>query len=352
MRVIVNGLSGIDKKEYLERVVRIARRNGINVELFTLGDMMYEMRGNIKPGRILKLPPPELNELRRFVCGEVLRSESENIIVNTHACFRWEQSLFPGFDSAFINKFSPNMYVTVIDDIDAIKARLNRIPYWRGRYTLKDLMTWRDEEVFTSELMATNSSKPHYVVARGHPPETLFKLIFKQNMRKVYVSHPITSILDQPKTLREIKRFKARLENMFVVFDPLTIKERDLIHRRTEASKKGKRTFIKKVLGRRVKFHVSEVKMIENHIDGQIIARDYKMIDQSDMLIAYIPQFGKTGKPVPSSGVDSEINYAFGRAKDVYLISPVNLGPFIMHGAREHFKSPDELIKFFRPSSR
>jgi len=41
MRIVVTGMVGLSKKEYLEKVCRFARENGQDVELRSVGDMMY-----------------------------------------------------------------------------------------------------------------------------------------------------------------------------------------------------------------------------------------------------------------------------------------------------------------------
>jgi len=357
MRVAVHGPSGVNKKKYLEPIVRKAGRNDIDLKLFNVGDLMYQKRPDIKQGKILDLPFSELNELRRTVLEQIAKeiNSVENAILNTHACFRWKRTLFPAFDRELMDKFSPDMYVTIIDDVDVMRARLELDPYWKGKHSLAELMTWRDDELVLTELVASYQSClfkrkiPHYLIARKHPTDVLYNLMFKPEMKKVYASFPITHVKGMPKTMKEIKEFKNGLKDLVVVFDPLTIKERDLVYKMNAALEDGRRTFAKKVLGRPTKFHVSEIKSIKDHIDGQIVARDYKMIDQSDALIACIPVYPGSDKPVASGGVDSEIRYAHGRTKDVFLVSPVEPSPFILEClSQPPFKSLDELLQYMK----
>ena len=53
-------------------------------------------------------------------------------------------------------------------------------------------------------------------------------------------------------------------------------------------------------------------------IDGQIITRDLGLIDQSDMVVAYMPDIDD--QPVNSPGVMREITHASHTTKDVYII--------------------------------
>ena len=58
---------------------------------------------DVRPGRILDLPWSRLASLRRAVLKDVISatspvSEHPNVIVNTHATFRWRHGLFSAFD--------------------------------------------------------------------------------------------------------------------------------------------------------------------------------------------------------------------------------------------------------------
>lgn len=62
-RIVIVGQSGINKKEYLEKVVEqeyLESKARIKMKLFNIGDEMYKEAdkagGNIEPGKILKLP--------------------------------------------------------------------------------------------------------------------------------------------------------------------------------------------------------------------------------------------------------------------------------------------------------
>ena len=47
--------------------------------------------------------------------------------------------------------------------------------------------------------------------------------------------------------------------------------------------------------------------------------RDFKMIDQSDMIVSLVPELAD-GKPGLSSGVERELHHAFEVGKEVYVI--------------------------------
>ena len=67
MVIVVTGMVGLDKKNYLEKVCRLAESSGKNVVLCNVGDMMYAEAPDIAPGKILDIPIKRLHSLRRSV---------------------------------------------------------------------------------------------------------------------------------------------------------------------------------------------------------------------------------------------------------------------------------------------
>ena len=83
-------------------------------------------------------------------------------------------------------------------------------------------------------------------------------------------------------------------------------------------------------------------------IDAQIYARDFKLIDQSDMIVSFIPEL-PGGKPGLSSGVERELQHAYEGTKDVYVIWKPALepSPFITETATKMFTSTEEALQHF-----
>jgi len=100
MIVVVTGMVGVDKKSYLQKVCRYAAAQGRQVVLCNVGDMMYAEAPDIPRGKILDIPLKRLHLLRRSVFKDIITkaAESPNMIVNTHATFRWRHGLFPAVD--------------------------------------------------------------------------------------------------------------------------------------------------------------------------------------------------------------------------------------------------------------
>jgi adenylate kinase len=128
MRVIITGQVGVDKGPYLERVEEMARGAGKKLKVFHVGRMMYEEAPDVPEGRILNLPMGRLNTLRRAVFKEILREADrhENVILNTHATFRWRHGLFAAFDFDQIKAFNADAYVTLLDNVESVHQRLLR----------------------------------------------------------------------------------------------------------------------------------------------------------------------------------------------------------------------------------
>jgi hypothetical protein len=82
---------------------------------------------------------------------------------------------------------------------------------------------------------------------------------------------------------------------------------------------------------------------------GQIYMRDFKMVDQADMIISLIPQL-PSGKPALSSGVERELHHAFEGGKEVYVVWACAgiPSPFITETATKVFNSTSEAIEYFR----
>src|SRR6266487_3076884 len=154
MRAIVTGQVGVDKGPYLEAVQQAARKAGHELSVYHVGRMMYQEAPDVPAGRILNLPITRLNTLRRAVFKEILRGaeRQENVVVNTHATFRWRHGLFAAFDFDQVKAFNADLYITLLDNVESVHSRLVRDH--EIDHTLKDIMVWREEELLATEIIA------------------------------------------------------------------------------------------------------------------------------------------------------------------------------------------------------
>ncbi|MBC7834769.1 MAG: AAA family ATPase [Phycisphaerales bacterium] len=224
MRAIVTGQVGMEKKPYIENVRRFAGEQGEDLSLYHIGDMMYAEARDVTQGKILDLPLSRLNSLRRAAFKDAIAEsrsgrddQIQNVVVNTHATFRWRHGLFSAFDFDQVRALRPDLLVCLVDNIEVVHHRLHaghEIDMWGGA-SLKDCMVWREEEILATELIsqAIPTSK-FYIVSRGRHQETtrtLFRLVCRPTMRKVYPSFPMSHVVDLPDVLAEIDAFRGAL---------------------------------------------------------------------------------------------------------------------------------------------
>ena len=359
MRVVVTGQVGLDRKPFLLRVAQMAREQGFDAAVVNVGERMYVEAPDVPRGRILDLPLSRLNSLRRSVFKDVLATcqRQEHVLINTHATFRWRHGLFYAFDHDQMQSLNADLYVVLVDNIDRIHARLIRDGH--QDHTLKDLMVWREEEILATELLAqiVRGHGCFYIMARGDDGEesqtarAMVDLIFRPHLKKAYLSFPMTHISGDPSgssILAEIEGFRRQMKRHFTSFDPGDVEEKPLCALALGAAEAGVRSIDYGPPGQKTALDVAELVNIIADIDGQIYARDFKLIDQSEMIISLIPELSD-GRPMLSSGVERELQHAHEAAKEVFVIwRPVAPpSPFITETATGVFRSTEEAIRFF-----
>ena len=156
--------------------------------------------------------------------------------------------------------------------------------------------------------------------------------------------------------LAEIDRFRAALAEHFITFDPGDVDEKLLLDRAVAAAREG-RDWLEVAPhsfgGRRddptpPRVSVREVLEIAGDIDGQIYMRDFKLIDQPDMIVSLVPEL-PGGVPGLSSGVERELQHAWEHTKEVYVVwkPKKNPSPFITETATKIFPTVDDALGHF-----
>lgn len=354
VRVLVTGQVGVDKKPFLEAVAALSRKRGHAVTCCHVGNMMYREAPDVVPGRILDMPRQRLDLLRRSAFKDILNTAEkvDNLIVNTHATFRWRHGLFMAYDYDQMVELNADLYVTLVDNVDAVHERLER--EHDIDHSLKDILVWREEEIVVTESMgaAIRGYGHAYILARGVESDTvesLYRLMFEPHRKRVYPSFPMTHVMDMPEVLAEIDAFRAALQEHFICFDPGDVDEKRLLGEARSATQRGEQNITIQVNGREVVLPVSGVMEVEGDIDGQIYARDFKLIDQSDMIVSFVPKMAD-GKPGLSSGVERELQHAFEGTKEVYVVWKPDCepSPFVTETATRVFRGVEETLKHFQ----
>jgi adenylate kinase len=189
------------------------------------------------------------------------------------------------------------LYVNILDSVTSTHKNLEADAQWRARLTQQEIATWRDEETFLTEVLAQFQKKRLYIVPVEEICQTLVDLITKPAIKKIYLSYPITAILKRdPKLLEAARKFAEDLRKKYVVFNPLAIK--DLMG--DEKDESG----------------------VMSQLRQNTVWRDFKLIDQSDMVVVYYPVEEN------SPGVNQEVMHGYTHDKDVYLFTPHRPSPF------------------------
>ena len=354
MRLVVTGQVGLDKKPLLEQAAALARARGCEVPVCSIGDMMYAEAPDVAPGRILDLPLSRLNSLRRSVFKDVLAASrtSPNVIVNTHATFRWRHGLFSAFDYDHMKALDADLYVVMVDNVDRVHHRLCRDGH--VHHTLKDLMVWREEEILATELISQvgGGHGTCYVLARGEgdsAAHALVQLMFCPQLRKAYLSFPMSHVANWSDVTAEIEDLRRQMKRLFICFDPSDMEEKYLAQLAIEAAEAGHRAIEVGPADTRTTLETNQIVDILADIDGQIYARDFKLIDQSDMIVSLIPEL-PDGRPGLSSGVERELQHAHEATKEVFVIwrPRAEPSPFITETATRVFSDVGQAVRFFQ----
>lgn len=146
-----------------------------------------------------------------------------------------------------------------------------------------------------------------------------------------------------PDVKAEVVHFRKRMASKLIAFDPLTIAERRLI---TLARNTTSDSVIVEIphIGETLALSAEELLALQADIDSQIVARDFKLIDQSDMVVAYVPKVA--GRLEISAGVIMEIQHAWETGKEVHIIcpDPPMLSPFITEHATSIYRTFEETV--------
>ncbi|MHC4791730.1 MAG: AAA family ATPase [Planctomycetota bacterium] len=354
MIVVVTGMVGVDKKSYLQKVCQFAADRAKEVVLCNVGEQMYAEAPDIPPGKILDIPMKRLSSLRRSVFKDIIvkAKKTSNLIVNTHATFRWRHGLFPAADFDQMRELNADIYICLIDGVTSLHRRL--MDEHSTEHTLKDLIVWREEEIIGTEMLCKgiNEKTPFYCLARGAKKETIetfYKLIFNSANKKTYLIFPMTHVADMEEAKEEIDKFRQLMKKFFICFDPGDLEESYLLHYARLAAQRGQDFVEVPTQEQTVRLDLRDVQQIERDINSQIYARDFMLIDQSDMIVSLIPTLAD-GRAAISSGVERELQHAHEAAKEVYVIwtAKQKASVFVTQTATKVFDNLEGAVEFFK----
>ena len=329
MKVLMSGISCSGTKEIAKKIEKFDSK----MKVFDIGEIMFdisqELNIKISNEKVLDMDPRILKLLRELAFQRALSGtkESETTILSLHLTFRWHRRLMPGFAFSEPDKFAPDMYININDELKSIINCMKK-DKWAKELSLETVNMWIDEEEFTTKLLADLHDKPFYLVPKNMDLNQITELI-KTKKKKAYLSYPITLLeRDNPEKIDEIRAFGNLLKKEIILFDPLYIS--DLLDIENLKKKKG---------AEKIEQVTEEA---EQMTKDRVVARDFQFIDQSDYVIVYYPT------QLLSAGVMSEIVHAYAHNKEVYAIYPFDVSPFLEYYCTRIFKTIEEFKKFLK----
>ncbi len=330
---IVTGISGSGRIELLEDLKRHCDERGAPTMVHDVGSILAteaKRQGlEFADSKILDVDARLLRTLRAMAIKEVrlriLQTPPDTLhLVGIHATFRWKERLIPGISFADIRDLCPTGFINIVNNVKAVCERNAKNPKWDADSlpTPDQTQDWMTEEEFITEALAEVQGVPMFLVARTHNPSNLADLFFTTKKR-IYLSYPITAVREEnPELLSRIQgEILAQLEEHFVVFNPLAIRDMDLV--------------TGKDLPKTIKELTASAKAA---IKSRTVARDYQFIDQSDAVVVYY----MTEKVSP--GVLAEIYYAHRNMKEVFVCFPFPRSPFLEGATTEISNTPEEQL--------
>ena len=325
MLIFTSGISGSGRKEFLKKFEDYARRKGKKVKIYRVGEMLFEYAKkigvNLTKENILNASPSVITSIKGAVFEVINKQidkdlkENDVVIINIHAIFFWKKVFSRAWDHCHVKQFKVDMFISFIDKSVYVHERLVGREQWeQSSLSIDDILFWQNVEVEMTASWAEIYDKPHYVIAISGLIETFYRLIFEPNTEKVYISMPITDMLDK-KEQKKVDKFIEKLNEHFIVFDP----------RDTELLTK------------------EQVMTMDPVSYNQIVLKDlYWLLAQSDRIIAWFP------KVILSAGVVNELREAHDTNKKVWLVYPkdVAISPFLTYFCKRIFRDPKDLYKY------
>lgn len=340
LNILCTGITCSDRKELCDE---IAAASSGQITYVDVGNYMREIADQLQlaipDDKILDAPETTLKVLRKLAFEHVIRDlrdpsksgqASQHTIVGLHATFRWRQRTMLGFDPECVRDLAPDIFVTVVDDVRDVRARLDRFPKWRAQHLqYDDILDWVDQETVVTQMLASIQRKPFYLIARKEDVRTFRNLILKPDLTKVYLSYGITGASKD--AIAAAQDLADQMRDHLIVFNPLSIKDMELARASRSQAANGA-IAQSNALG-------SLPERVTERIENATVYRDYRLIAQSDMIVVYYPH------DKYSHGVASEINFADANGKFVVMIWPHSThSPFLKNQADRIYASVEEFL--------
>ena len=351
MRVLVLGQTGVEKGKFLAALVAYARRKrGLpedDTDKFASGFVRaFHLEEEIKRHTHNATIQPFLDNLdaearlrtwqevmKRQILDPLETSSPDHVFLAMHALFYRNNNFFTPVDWSLLRAFQPAVVLTLIDDAYDVASRVTVVretqgPRTQSSISVAEALLWRSAEVSTADLVARSLGIPNFVLSAKHPPETAYRLLFRRDAIRIYASFPISSTRRIAERVTEINTHRDRLHREYAVFDPVCIDELRAVR---PAKESDPWEFLPRwplaPVGSAVPSDrdyaeplQADLQTLHSVISSQIEERDYRFIDQAEVVVAYRPFWGAV--EYPAQGVEKEISHAIAKNKSVYYYDP------------------------------
>jgi hypothetical protein len=332
MRALVTGMvAGLDDAAYLKKVVQLGRQNGRDIHLFNAIEEFT--KGGKKPLERLLGTTDYVFELTREreyeKIGYLIQKEKlQDVIVRVPATVEWNRINRKFKDQRIIKEFiQPEVIITLIDAEWLIQKKFRSgegaDPFLKSlkdrNHTIYEILSWMNEEVSLSEDWARSMGIPHYVIAIGEPPETLYKLVTDPDPWVVYASYSMTYATPEKRLI--VNEIIKRLRQYAVIVDPQTV---EIVGNFEDQTVADREAIFAYTVHRDLHWYVGKVHAV--------------------VAIHPYPE-----RPPLSAGMMDELGHARDYMKARYMIFPKGFSPFTTDSYIEKghlFETPDEFFNY------
>lgn len=319
MRVVCTGISGTDKKLYLEQMAQEARAlyGQDYIKVYHMGEAMLDIfrksfKKKVEPENILNVREDLRKAAVSLAFAEVMNDAKnyKHQILSSHEWFLWKKQFSTANSGYDLTRINPDMFVTFISQAERVLKSLNMRKRWQEQeLSLDEIAFWQNLEVDGTAKSAEFLEREHYIFSSNEPTSVLLDLMQTPRKELVYASFPMTNITT-PEGWRLIDNFVSGLRQYFIVLDPRSI----------EVTTESTRTLKEQTVRRDMLWYITKVEKV----------------------VCFYPNL------VYTAGAVNETNESFETGKDTWVIGLKSKGPFEEHFATKRFESCDDFFAFLK----
>lgn len=125
-KVVVVGIPGVGKTTLINKIVELIKNNDKSVKVTNYGTIMFEVakeNGINDRDELRKLPISEQKELQKNAAEKLSKTESDVVIIDTHAFIRTPEGFNPGLPYHVLQIIQPSHFILVTAKTEEIYNR-------------------------------------------------------------------------------------------------------------------------------------------------------------------------------------------------------------------------------------